>query len=280
MEASGAALAAQAQLALPSGAVVVGYDSLYRWAAAGMMSVHPLDLHLQASTASCLVAEAVDRFGAIDVLFNNGAMAYFAWIGEMNDDTWYKTTHRGIESGVPADAGGGGRNSVKSKGAECEHRVDFRLDGVGSCCRVSLAWLPAVSSTWASRDGRAAAWNPPTPVSRCTTKPIRCDLHIEDPLRVHKTTGCAMMNRMASAWRKWQRAVGVPGQGGDALRRHRWHRHPRDGGVLAQEAQQHALFRKSAIARHIDKALTSTLHQSFAAETASVKVIDDKSRVF
>lgn len=55
-----------------------------------IISVHPCDL---TSKAECerLVAVAVDRFGGIDSLFNNGAMAYFAWIGDMEEETWNKT---------------------------------------------------------------------------------------------------------------------------------------------------------------------------------------------
>ena len=55
-----------------------------------MISVHPADLTDKAMCAK-VVAAAVDRFGSIDVLFNNGAMAYFEWIATIDDDTWYKT---------------------------------------------------------------------------------------------------------------------------------------------------------------------------------------------
>lgn len=55
-----------------------------------MLSIHPVDL---TSKSACdrVVAAAVARFGGVDVLFNNGAMAYFAWIEAMDDDVWYKT---------------------------------------------------------------------------------------------------------------------------------------------------------------------------------------------
>jgi len=79
------------------GANVVGCDiavpgaqetvRLVEEAGGRMISVHPLDLTKKAECER-LVAETVNRFGGVDVLFNNGAMAYFAWIGEMNDDTW------------------------------------------------------------------------------------------------------------------------------------------------------------------------------------------------
>lgn len=88
------------------GANVVGCDiapagaeetvRLVEEAGGAMISVHPADL---TERAACdrLVAAAVERFGGVDVLFNNGAMAYFAWIGEMDDDTWYKTINQELD---------------------------------------------------------------------------------------------------------------------------------------------------------------------------------------
>lgn len=55
-----------------------------------MISVHPADL-TQAASCERVIAAAIDRFGAIDVLFNNGAMAYFAWLEDMAYDMWLKT---------------------------------------------------------------------------------------------------------------------------------------------------------------------------------------------
>jgi len=61
-----------------------------------MISLQPCDLTKKADCER-LVAAAVERFGAIDVLFNNGAMAYFAWIGEMSDETWNKTINQELD---------------------------------------------------------------------------------------------------------------------------------------------------------------------------------------
>jgi len=82
------------------GANVIGCDiaaddaaetvRLVKAAGGTMISHHPADL-TDRSACDALVAVAVARFGAVDVLFNNGAMAYFAWIAEMDDATWYKT---------------------------------------------------------------------------------------------------------------------------------------------------------------------------------------------
>jgi NAD(P)-dependent dehydrogenase (short-subunit alcohol dehydrogenase family) len=88
------------------GANVVGCDiapagadetvKLVEAAGGTMISLHPADL---TDKAQCkrLVATAVDRFGGIDVLFNNGAMAYFAWIEDMDDDTWRKTINQELD---------------------------------------------------------------------------------------------------------------------------------------------------------------------------------------
>ena len=67
-------------------------------AAAGgtMISIHPADLTDKATCAK-VAAAALDRFGAIDVLFNNGAMAYFDWIDTIDDDTWYKTINQELD---------------------------------------------------------------------------------------------------------------------------------------------------------------------------------------
>ncbi len=61
-----------------------------------MISLHPADL-TDKTACNALVKLALDRFGGIDVLFNNGAMAYFAWIEEMDDDTWYKTINQELD---------------------------------------------------------------------------------------------------------------------------------------------------------------------------------------
>jgi len=88
------------------GANVVGCDiapasaeetvKLVTEAGGTMISVHPADL---TDKAECerLVRATVDRFGGIDVLFNNGAMAYFAWIEDMDDDTWDKTINQELD---------------------------------------------------------------------------------------------------------------------------------------------------------------------------------------
>jgi NAD(P)-dependent dehydrogenase (short-subunit alcohol dehydrogenase family) len=82
------------------GANVVGCDivapgaeetvRLVEKAGGRILSIQPTDL-TNKNDCERLVAAAVKEFGCVDVLFNNGAMAYFAWIGEMDDDTWYKT---------------------------------------------------------------------------------------------------------------------------------------------------------------------------------------------
>ncbi|MDH3274749.1 MAG: SDR family oxidoreductase [Gammaproteobacteria bacterium] len=55
-----------------------------------IVSLQPCDL-TQESNCNQLVELATETFGGIDVLFNNGARGYFAWIDEMNDDQWYDT---------------------------------------------------------------------------------------------------------------------------------------------------------------------------------------------
>ncbi|WP_347270738.1 SDR family NAD(P)-dependent oxidoreductase [Rhizorhabdus histidinilytica] len=104
---SGGSIGRATALRLASeGANVVGCDvvaagaeetvRLVEDAGGTMISVHPCNLTDKAACEG-LVATAVERFGAIDVLFNNGAMAYFAWIEEMSDETWYKTINEELD---------------------------------------------------------------------------------------------------------------------------------------------------------------------------------------
>lgn len=91
---------AAALLFAAEGAAIVGCDVNVERAqavrdeviAAGgrMVSLEPCDLTVKANCER-LVALAVDSYGGVDVLFNNAAMAYFGWIGEMPDDDWYRT---------------------------------------------------------------------------------------------------------------------------------------------------------------------------------------------
>lgn len=104
---SGAGIGRATCLRLASeGANVIGCDivasgaeetvRLVEEASGTMISLHPADLTIKAQCER-LVTAAVERFGGIDVLFNNGAMAYFAWIEEMDDDTWYKTINQELD---------------------------------------------------------------------------------------------------------------------------------------------------------------------------------------
>lgn len=86
------------------GATVIGCDinseraavteAMVREAGGDMVSLHPVDL---TSEAACqeLVQFALER-GPIDVLFNNAAMAYFAWIQDMNSATFRRTLEEEI----------------------------------------------------------------------------------------------------------------------------------------------------------------------------------------
>jgi NAD(P)-dependent dehydrogenase (short-subunit alcohol dehydrogenase family) len=104
---SGGSIGRAAALRFASeGANVVGCDivaagaeetvRLVEAAGGSMVSVHPCDL-TKKEECDRLVAAAVEKFGGIDVLFNNGAMAYFAWIEEMSDETWHNTINQELD---------------------------------------------------------------------------------------------------------------------------------------------------------------------------------------
>jgi NAD(P)-dependent dehydrogenase (short-subunit alcohol dehydrogenase family) len=96
---------AAALLFASEGARVVGCDlseeraqeTLRQVRAAGgvMESVAPCDL-THATECKTLVDFAIERFGAIDVLYNNAAMAYFGWIEEMSESDWKNTLNEEI----------------------------------------------------------------------------------------------------------------------------------------------------------------------------------------
>ena len=81
------------------GAKVVGCDinpgagavaEEVRAAGGEMVSLQPVDLSAPAG-ADDLVAFALQHFGGIDVVYNNAAMAYFAFIPEMDFETFHRT---------------------------------------------------------------------------------------------------------------------------------------------------------------------------------------------
>ncbi|CAN0458732.1 unnamed protein product, partial [Phaeothamnion confervicola] len=59
-------------------------------AGGNMVSLHPCDL-TQAPDCEALVKLALETHGRIDVLYNNAAMAYFEFMDDMQDATWYDT---------------------------------------------------------------------------------------------------------------------------------------------------------------------------------------------
>lgn len=91
---------AAALLFASQGARVIGCDinaekdaetvAAVRDAGGDMMSLSPCDLTKQES-CEALVQYALDAHGRIDVLYNNAAMAYFAWMDDIANDVWYKT---------------------------------------------------------------------------------------------------------------------------------------------------------------------------------------------
>jgi NAD(P)-dependent dehydrogenase (short-subunit alcohol dehydrogenase family) len=82
------------------GAKVIGCDinadkdaetaKLVEAAGGHMESLSPLDL-TKGENCQKLIDGVTSKHGRIDVLYNNAAMAYFAWIDDHPDDVWYKT---------------------------------------------------------------------------------------------------------------------------------------------------------------------------------------------
>ena len=61
-----------------------------------MVSRQPIDLSVQAG-ADQLVALALEHFGGIDILYNNAAMAYFAFVPDMDYETFNRTQREEVD---------------------------------------------------------------------------------------------------------------------------------------------------------------------------------------
>ena len=67
-----------------------------RAAGGEMVSLQPVDLSVPAGGEQ-LVAFALEHFGGIDIVYNNAAMAYFAFIPEMDFETFSKTQREEVD---------------------------------------------------------------------------------------------------------------------------------------------------------------------------------------
>lgn len=67
-----------------------------RRAGGAMASLHPVDLS-NADGAEALIAFALDQYGGFDILYNNAAMAYFAWVADMDYETFSRTMKEEVD---------------------------------------------------------------------------------------------------------------------------------------------------------------------------------------
>jgi NAD(P)-dependent dehydrogenase (short-subunit alcohol dehydrogenase family) len=61
-----------------------------------MISVQPCDMTSR-DDVERLMRIAAETYGGIDVLYNNGSMAYFAWLTEMSYEQWSKTLREELD---------------------------------------------------------------------------------------------------------------------------------------------------------------------------------------
>jgi NAD(P)-dependent dehydrogenase (short-subunit alcohol dehydrogenase family) len=97
---------AAAMLFAKEGAKVVGCDinvaaaeatvAAVRSAGGTIMSLHPCNMSVR-EDVDRLMDFAEQRYGGIDVLYNNAAMAYFAWLPEMSYEMWKNTLHEELD---------------------------------------------------------------------------------------------------------------------------------------------------------------------------------------
>ena len=97
---------AAALLFAKEGARVVGCDvnaaaaeatvAAVRESGGQLVSLHPCNMSVR-EDVDRLMAFAQKQYGGIDVLYNNAAMAYFAWLPEMTYEMWSKTLHEELD---------------------------------------------------------------------------------------------------------------------------------------------------------------------------------------
>ena len=97
---------AAALLFAKEGAKVIGCDinvaaaeatvAAVRSAGGSIMSLHPCNMSVR-EDVDRLMDFAEQRHGGIDVLYNNAAMAYFAWLPEMSYEMWKNTLHEELD---------------------------------------------------------------------------------------------------------------------------------------------------------------------------------------
>ena len=97
---------AAALLFASEGAKIVGCDvneatgqatlEAVRAGGGDMMSLQPCNMAKRADVDR-LMALAVDTYGGVDVLYNNGSMAYFAWLTDMTYESWSNTLREEID---------------------------------------------------------------------------------------------------------------------------------------------------------------------------------------
>ena len=97
---------AAALLFASEGAEIVGCDvneatgqatlEAVRAGGGDMMSLQPCNMAKRADVDR-LMALAVDTYGGVDVLYNNGSMAYFAWLTDMTYESWSDTLREEID---------------------------------------------------------------------------------------------------------------------------------------------------------------------------------------
>src|SRR5271154_7053432 len=97
---------AAALLFAAEGAKVVGCDvnsttaqatlEAVKSAGGAMVSMHPCDMSIR-SAVDKLMSLAERTYGGIDVLYNNGSMAYFAPLADMTYEEWSNTLHEELD---------------------------------------------------------------------------------------------------------------------------------------------------------------------------------------
>ena len=128
-----------------------------RRAGGSMVSLHPVDLSTPEG-AEALIAFALDHHGGFDILYNNAAMAYFAWVADMDHDTFSRTMREEVDiifhltraAWPHLVARGGG--SIINTASMAAHKASLTLPALAHCAAKGA--VAAMTRQYAAEGGR------------------------------------------------------------------------------------------------------------------------------
>ncbi len=187
--------AAAARLFAREGAKVVGCDLKADGAeqvcgevvAAGgeMVSLHPCDL-TDTGVAERLAMLAVERFGGIDILYNNASTAWFGFVGEIEPAAWCDTIANELDIVFAVCQAawphliGSGRGAIINTASVAAHRGSDALPALAHCAaKGGVLALTRQLAAEGGRHGLRANSISPGPID----SPVTADMFADPSVR-------------------------------------------------------------------------------------------------